>query len=204
MRVIGLTGLVGSGKSGIADYLEATYNACILKTDLIAAELQMKGNECYDSLVDLLGTGCLRDDGELDRGKVADVIFDKENLTLLSDVNGIVHNAVIKYVKKQVDFLKNDPKNTCNFLVIESALLFDSGLNNLCDECWYVYVSYENRLDRLNRSRGYSKEKTDSILKNQLSDFEMRGLCDIIIDNDGDFFDTLAAVDDLLPEGKRQ
>ena len=198
MKVIGLTGMVGSGKTQVADYLVREFGAIALKTDLIAAGLTMKGNTCYRPIVELLGKECLKEDGEIDRAKMADIIFNESNATLLSSVNKIIHGAVIDFVEKEVRFFREDHNNDCNLLVIESALLFKSGLNNFCDECWYVYVSYENRRERLKNSRGYSYEKTDSILKNQESDLELRRLCDIIIDNNGNFSDTEKAVDALL------
>lgn len=198
MKVIGLTGLVGSGKTEVADYVVRAFDAIALKTDLIAADFTMKGNICYEPIVKLLGKECLREDGEIDRSKMADIIFDESNATLLSDVNKIIHGAVIDFVKKEVDIFRKKNKNGRGLMVIESALLFKSGLNNYCDECWYVSVSYETRRERLKNSRGYSYEKTDSILKNQEPDLELRRLCDIIINNDGDFSDTEKAVNALL------
>ena len=59
----------------------------------------------------------------------------------------------------------------------------------ICDEIWYVYVDEKNRCKRLMASRGYSAEKVQSIMRNQMKDAEFRGRCDFVIDNSSDFME---------------
>ena len=75
MKVIGITGGVGSGKSAVLSAIKETYNCKVLLADEIANALKKKGEACYEPLVELLGEGILGKDGEIDNPKMAQVIF---------------------------------------------------------------------------------------------------------------------------------
>ena len=78
MKVIGITGGVGAGKSTVLDIIREKCSCYILLADLAAHEVKKKGRVCYDELVDLLGTGVLKPDGEIDKSRMAEMIFDKD------------------------------------------------------------------------------------------------------------------------------
>lgn len=178
MITIGITGGVGSGKSCILDYLKDNYNCEIALADDIAKEMYYKGNPCFDKLIELLGIGVLDEIGNLDKKKMSSMIY--SDPALLEQVNEIVHPAVKEEIFRRIDRARE--QNT-EFFFLEAALLIEAGYKPLLDEMWFVYVERGERFRRLKESRGYSYERTESILKNQLSDEQFKANCDFVIDN---------------------
>ena len=183
---IGVTGGVGAGKSTILQILEDKYNAHIIMADDVARELMIKGKASYRAIVKEFGDDILREDGEIDRQKLAEIVFQDEEK--LNKLNSIVHPLVRKaIVKEQKQVNKKDPER---LVVLEAALLIEAGYKEILDELWGVIVQKEIRIQRLMDSRGYTREKSESIIANQLSDEEFREHCDFIIDNSGTLEDT--------------
>ena len=100
MKIIGITGGVGCGKSEIIRYIMKNYRCFVIFADDVAKQLQQKGNLCYDRIVNLLGENILTFDGEIDKGKMAAAIFADEELLL--KVNEIIHPAVYEYVEEKI------------------------------------------------------------------------------------------------------
>lgn len=181
MKVIGVTGGVGAGKSSILNYVKDNYLSEIILADDLAKDLCKRGETCYRPLVRLLGKEVLGPDKEIDRSVMAKMIFTSDDLR--DKVNGIIHPAVKKYILKRIAFLKR--KKTVDFLFIEAALLIEDGYKEIVDELWYIYTDKDVRRKRLKESRGYSDEKIDSIMASQLTEEEFRANCDFEIDNSG-------------------
>ena len=102
MKIIGITGGVGAGKTQILEYLNNKYGATICMADEVGKKLQKKGTECFDEIVAHFGEKILDEKGELDRTKLSDIVFaDRVELSVL---NGIVHPKVKEeihaYLKK--------------------------------------------------------------------------------------------------------
>ena len=112
MKVIGITGGVGSGKSQILEYLNSKYGATICMADEVARRLQKKGTECFDAIVAHFGEDILDEKGELDRPKLAEIVFsDNDELQVL---NNIVHPAVKEEVMSFCEMLGLDPLYVAN------------------------------------------------------------------------------------------
>lgn len=182
MKVIGITGGVGSGKSLILNYIKEHYNCEIIMADDLAKDLCKKGELCYKPLVKLLGADVLDKDGQINKSVMAQKIFSDDSLR--TGVNNIIHPGVKKYILKKIAYLRR--KKTKDFLFIEAALLIEDGYKDIVDELWYIYTDEAVRRNRLKESRGYSDEKIDSIMASQLSEEEFRLNSDFEIDNSGD------------------
>lgn len=182
MKVIGITGGVGSGKSLILNYIKDHYNCEIIMADDLAKDLCKKGELCYKPLVKLLGKDVLGKDEEIDRSVMAQKIFSDDSLR--TGVNNIIHPGVKKFILKRIAYLRR--KKTRDFLFIEAALLIEDGYKDIVDELWYIYTDKAVRRERLKKSRGYSDEKIDSIMASQLSEDEFRLNSNFEIDNSGD------------------
>ena len=193
MKLIGITGGVGAGKSEIISYLESKYNCRIEYADKVAHMLEEPGQVCFDKLVNLLGTGILKD-GKIDKASMANAMFKDD--TLVDKVNDIVHPAVKDYFLKEIKAERKRKK--IDYFFIEAALLIECGYEKIVDELWYVYASEETRRKRLKASRGYSDEKIDAILSNQLSEDEFRKSCAFVINNDADVEDAYRQIDSKL------
>ena len=182
MRLIGVTGGVGAGKSSILAYIQKHYKCRIYLADEVAHLVKEKGENCYYRLVELLGDEVLdAETGQIDKKKMAAMIFEDDKL--LEKVNQIVHPEVKNYLEKRIQEAKKDPE--IEIMFIEAALLIEAGYKEVVDEMWYIYADESVRRKRLRESRGYSEEKISQIMESQLSEEEFRKSCDFVIDNSG-------------------
>ncbi|MDO4188641.1 MAG: dephospho-CoA kinase [Lachnospiraceae bacterium] len=182
MYVIGITGGVGAGKSQVLSILKETVDCEIIRADDVANELKLKGNPCYDKIVDLLGEGVLGADGEIDRSLMSMIVFEDE--AKMKQVEMILHPQVKRYISEKIDEKRREGK--IKYLFIEAALLIEDGYKQICDEFWYIHASVATRTKRLMESRGYTLQKIEQIMDKQLSEAEFRKNCECVIDNDGD------------------
>ena len=196
MKIIGITGGVGAGKSLVLDYLEEAYHARILKADQLANDLKLPGQICYQSLVDHFGTEILDAEGYIDKGKFAALIFGDEEA--LQFVNSVVHPAVKEAILSQLE--KEKKRGEVSYFFIEAALLIENKYDEICDELWYIYADEEVRRARLKESRGYSEEKIQQIYASQLNEQKFRKHCQVVIDNGGSLAHTYAQIDKQLEE----
>lgn len=183
MKILGITGGVGAGKSTILSYLADRYHARVIQADEVGKLLQEPGQSCYQQIIASFGDGILQEDGAIDRARLAAVVFADEQK--LKQLNGIVHPAVKAYIIEETE--KEKRKKEVPFCVIEAALLLEDHYDQICDEIWYIYTEVPVRMKRLADSRGYSEEKSRQIMANQLSDEEYREKCQFVIDNSSDF-----------------
>ncbi|WP_242831960.1 dephospho-CoA kinase [Butyrivibrio sp. VCD2006] len=196
VKVIGVTGGVGAGKSTVLNYIQESCNCRIIFSDQVANDIKLKGQSCYEPIVELLSDEILGEDGEIDKKKMAAKIFSDEKL--LKQVNEILHPAVNNYIFGEIE--KEKSRKILDYLFIEAALLIENGYDKVVDELWYIYADEDVRRARLKASRGYSDEKIDDILKGQLRDEEFRKYADFVIDNSGDENDTKRQIDLKLGE----
>lgn len=178
MYVIGLTGGVGSGKTEAAHMLAQIAEADILLADELGHLAMEKDTKGYYQIIQCFGTSILDEQGNICRNKLANIVFDREEE--LEKLNGIVHPIVKDYLETYI----SDRKNRKGYIVLESAIMFETGCDALCNEIWYVYVPVNVRKERLKQSRGYSNEKSESIMKQQLQDDEFIKRCQRTIKND--------------------
>lgn len=196
MKIIGITGGIGSGKTAILSHLKEKYSCEIILADEVAHLVKEPGQPCYDALVKLVGKDILTEDGQIDRGKMAERIFADEEL--LRETDRIIHPAVKAYILSAVR--KAEEETRPDFLFIEAALLIEEGYADIVDELWYIYADERIRKERLRKSRSYSDAKIESILSKQLSEKEYRKQCRFTIDNSGDLSDTYEQIDKKLEE----
>ncbi len=191
MKVIGITGGVGAGKSEVLHIIEENCSCYILIADLAAHEVEKKGSPCYDQLVFLLGSDVLNADWEIDRSRMAEKIFANDAGELLKKVNAIVHPAVKKHILQKIEEKRKE--NSVDFFFIEAALLIEDGYTAICDELWYIMASRAVRERRLMESRGYSRQKVEKIMNKQADESVFLKYCKVVIDNEG-----------IIAETKRQ
>ncbi len=199
--VIGITGGVGCGKSTVLDVLNKKYNAHIIDADKVAHRLMEPFGQAYEKVRDYFGDEVISDDGCIDRKKLGQIVFN--NKEKLEKLNGIVHPLVKEAIKKEIKAISSSDKN--KLIAVEAALFIEAGYTDICDELWYIYTDKNIRIERLMNSRGYSVEKAESIIANQLSDEKFRKNCQIVIDNskDTDYTETQIA-EVILYTSKKQ
>ena len=193
MKVLGITGGVGSGKSEVLRYMEEEYGAVVCQLDEVAKALQKKGTDCYDKIIEQFGLGVTGENEELDRKKLAAIIFQDENKRRI--LNGIVHPEVKKWVEQDIIEKK---KRGVPLYVIEAALLPEAGYEDICQEMWYIYTEESVRRERLKKSRGYSDETISRMIRSQSPESVFRKACHIVIDNSGTFERTKKQIGEQL------
>lgn len=181
MKVIGITGGVGAGKSEVLNFLLEHYNCRVIMADRVAHQLEEPGGKCFEPLTGLLGTDILTPEGKIDRQKMAVRIFG--DAAILEQVNGIVHPAVKEYLLEQI--AQERVAGKFDYLFIEAALLIEEGYIGIVDEMWYVHADVSIRRQRLKQTRGYSDDKIDSILAKQLPEEAFYKYCRVVIENSG-------------------
>lgn len=196
MKVIGITGGVGAGKSAILAYIKEKYNCRILLADEAAHLVKEPGQPCYEKLVKLLSRDILNEDGTINKQKMAEKIFASELLRL--EVNHIIHPAVKELILNAIE--EERRKEQYDFFFLEAALLIEDGYLEIVDEMWYIYAREEVRRQRLKTSRKYSDEKIDAIMESQLKEEDFRKYCKVVIDNSEALTDAYRQIDEKLGE----
>lgn len=196
MRIIGITGGVGAGKTAILSYIAKKYNCRVIMADEAAHQVKKPGTDCFRKLTELLSEDILKEDGSIHKEKMAARIF--SSLSLLKQVNEIIHPAVKELILTAIE--EEMKKNQLDFLFIEAALLIEDGYLNIADELWYIYAKEEIRRRRLKESRAYTDEKIDAIMEKQLTEEEFRKHCRVVIDNSGTLVQAYEQIDRKLGE----
>ena len=173
MKIVGLTGGIGSGKTTVA-HMFKVLGVPIYIADLEAKKLMNTSKVLKRKLVALLGEEAYGTDG-LNRVYIASKIFTDK--TLLDKMNALVHSKVAKHFKQ---WLK---KQTADYVIKESAIIFEHQMESQFDCIILVTTNKDERIKRVLSRDHTSKEKIESIMKHQLSDSETMHKADFIIVN---------------------
>lgn len=183
IKVLGITGQVGAGKSTVLSHLEKRFGARVIQADAVGHLVMEPGMACYDMVLERFGREILNERGEIDRRKLGAEVFGDPGK--LARLNAVIHPAVKAWIVSWI--AKEREKGEVPFVVVEAALLLEDHYEKICDEIWYIYVEDSVRRERLKSSRGYSDKKINDILKNQQKDEVFRKSCQFVVDNSSDF-----------------
>ncbi|GAQ25931.1 dephospho-CoA kinase [Tepidanaerobacter syntrophicus] len=193
MTVIGLTGGIASGKSTVTALLKEK-GAVIIDADKIAREIMSKGEPAWFEVLNYFGDEILNDDrSDIDRKKLAHIVFsDKAKLEVL---NNITHPKIIEEIKRQVEEYKKAGKK---IIVIDAALLIETGLDKIADEVWVVAANEDIQLQRLMaREKDITKDEALKRIKSQMPLAEKLKFADRVIDNNSSIEETKKQVDKM-------
>ena len=178
MKVIGLTGGIGSGKSTVSSYLrEKGYY--ILDADQIAHDITKKGSPVLGRIAEAFGADMLDADGNLQRKKLAAVAFaTAENKALLESLTTA---EVVRIISNQVAELRNDGKH--DIIFIDAPLLFEAGVDQLTDLVWMVSADDDIRIARVMDRDRVTREDVLQRIANQMDNDEKIRRSQEMIDN---------------------
>jgi len=191
MKVIGLTGGIGSGKSTVSQFL-AELGAVIIDADRVGHEAFKPDTELWREVVAAFGRQVLTPSGEIDRKKLGEIVFG--NAELLSRLNQIMHPRMYDMVKVQ---LEEYQRRGVEVVVLEAPLLLEAGWTSLVDEVWVTVASESTVLKRLQERVGLSKEESLSRIHSQLSSEERIKRADVVINTDCSLDEVKARVREL-------
>lgn len=188
---LGVTGGIGSGKTSVCKVF-TVLGIPVFSTDRIAREI-MDGDEFIISQINSIAGRDLYINGSLDRMALASLIFNNNNL--LDKVNSLVHPVVFDH------FSRWAMNQTSPYIIMEAAILFESGASKLVDKIATIVAPEEERLSRVTQRSKLSRHQVLERMMNQMSDDARIKLSDYVIynsENDMIIPAILAIHDDIL------
>ncbi len=192
MKIIGLTGPSGSGKSLFCELLSAR-GAVTIDADAVYHELLVPPSPCLDTLKERFGSEIIRPDGTLDRKALADIVFAPDAEGELEDLNRITLRTVIAKIRAMIAALPQD-----STVVVDAPTLFESGFDKECDLTVALIADRETRISRIMSRDGLTRESAEARINAQKSDDFYRESCDTVIYNNGDLEGLRAAAAEAL------
>lgn len=177
MRVVGLTGGIGAGKSTVSAAL-ATRGAVVIDADAITREVQQPGTPVFEAMVARFGPGIVAADGGLDRQAVADIVF--PDPAALADLNAIVHPAVGATLAERLAA----QVGTDHVVILDVPLLVESGRDDMAGTI-VVDVDPDTAVARLVEHRGFSEADARARISRQANREDRLAKADFVIDNEG-------------------
>ena len=184
MKIIGLTGGIGSGKTSVASKLRAL-GARVFDADEVAKNAVLPGTEGFRKVVEIFGTQIVDAEGKLDRTVLAEIVFnDKESLKTLEE---IIHG----YVWQETDkFLIECRQAGERAVILDVPLLIECGWYKKVDEVWLVALPVEKQIMRTMERSGMTAEAVQARIAAQMSLDEKKKYATLIIDNSGTWEET--------------
>lgn len=158
--IVGLTGGIASGKSAAAAHLKSL-GAVVVDADAISHALTLPGGQALPAIREAFGDGVFDAHGALDRSKLGALVFG--NLRQRRALEGILHPMIQRQMMQEIDQAgeRGDP-----VVVLNVPLLFECGMDALCDETWVMALEVEQQLERVmardHLSREAAQERIDS------------------------------------------
>ena len=177
MKVIGLTGGIGSGKSRVAGFL-AGLGVVIIDADKVGHEVLEGDGEARRQVIDTFGQNIIAPDGKIDRRKLGNIVFNSTEA--LSRLNRIMHPRISEVVKAQLGQYR---RQGVDIVVIEAPLLIEAGWNMKVDEVWVTTAPRAAILKRLERL-GLSRTEAMARIRSQLPDRKRVKHADVVINTD--------------------
>jgi dephospho-CoA kinase len=189
MLLVGLTGGIGSGKSTVAAMLEQL-GAVVFDADDFARQAVMSGTSGFRHVVETFGRRVVGEDGELDRARLASVVFDSDEDR--RRLEAIVHPEVARLLQQSLE----PYRDTDHVVVYAVPLLVETHLESMFDVVVVVTSPEPVRVDRLTR-RGMSGDDARARIRAQLTDADREAVAGEVIRNDGTEADLRGRVDEL-------
>ncbi len=177
MKIIGLTGKTGSGKSTVAKKLSAL-GFGVVDADIIARKVVEKGSPLLTALAEAFGKEIINPDGTLNRKELSKRGFATKNDT--EKMNSIMHPMITEYMEREIQRLHSDGFDK---IIIDAAALFESGFDKRCDVIVVVDAPYDIRMQRILKRDNMTVEAARLRMDAQKSDEYYTDKADIIIKN---------------------
>ena len=191
MKVIGLTGGIGSGKSTVSRFL-GEMGAVVLDADKVGHQAYQPGTETWKELVAAFGEDIVAPDSTIDRRRLGAIVFaDPEALARL---NRIVHPRMFDMMKARIEEYRGQGTEV---VVLEAAILLEANWTPLVDEVWVTVTSESTVVQRTRERTGLPEEQIRARIRSQLSNEERTKQAKVVITNDGDLAELRLRVEEL-------
>lgn len=194
MRIIGLTGGIACGKSNVSDALREL-GAAVIDGDVLSRELTAPGGAALPAIRQTFGGAVLHPDGTLNRRALGDVVF--SDSAARRTLDALMQPLLRALILRRVEDARVSGAALC---VLDMPLLYEAGLDALCDRVWCVYVPEETQLRRLMARDGFTREQALARIRSQMPAREKADRAQVIIDTGGDIDYTRAKVPALYAQ----
>ncbi len=198
MKVIGLTGGSGTGKSFVSEYL-VQKGMYIIDADKIAHSILEKGQLAYYEVIEIFGNTILDENKNIIRKKIGDIVFN--NKELLKKHTKCTHKHIVVEIKK---LIKENINRDFKAIIIDAPLLVEAGLHKEVDEIWAVYADTSIKIERIMKRDNITFEQAQSRINSQMSWQELKKYANVIIPNNGSIEELKKEIDDILFEKFRE
>jgi len=178
MRVLGLTGGIGSGKTMVGTMF-TELGAELIDADQLAREVVEPGQPALEEIVTSFGRDILRPDGRLDRRKLAGIVF--ADASARARLNAITHPRI----RERMDAAIAARRDRAGVLIVDIPLLFENARTGVVEKVIVVWVDPRTQFRRLIERGGLTEEEARQRIAAQMPLDEKRGLADHVIDNRG-------------------
>ena len=183
IRVVGLCGRSGSGKGFVSECF-ARNGIPVIDTDAVYHSLVMCGRrtDCLMEIAEAFGEAVVTPEGTLDRRALGAIVFAPENAHLLKTLNAIAHKHILQETKTRMASLAASGAPS---VIIDAPLLFESGFDGMCHVKLCVCAPMKVQIARICARDSITEAAARMRLRAQMSEGELRRLCDAVIINDG-------------------
>lgn len=193
MKIIGITGSSGAGKTTLSSILSKKANVKIMDADKISKELVMPGNPYLKAIEEAFGKDILLEDGNLNRKKLADIIYNDDNAR--KKLNGLTFKYVLDEINNRIESVSND--KSIDYVIIDAPLLFEANLDRVCDKVVVLIADEDLKIERICMRDGIDKDTAKKRLSIQKDDEYYISKADYIIRN-GRNYDLENEIDSIL------
>lgn len=194
MKIIGITGGIGSGKSTAAQMFSEMYQLPIIDADVLSKEASERP-EVVEKIKKTFGTSCIDETNGIDRAKLAEIVFC--NTGYLKKLNAIIHPIVMEEFKKQCFDMQKSGKE---YIIFDCPLLIEEQLQDLVDLTVLIYANKETRIERIMQRSGLSYKETINRIEAQMDLDEKIAFSNIVIYNNGTIDELKTALKYLYKE----
>jgi dephospho-CoA kinase len=180
IRYLGLTGGISCGKSTVAKFFEKL-GAYIIDADEISRAVMKKGGSAYADVVNFFGDKILDNNGEIDRRKLREFVF--QNSDLKNKLEEFTHPKILEYEKRLVSEFKS--KNDKDLIITQAALIIEKGTYRRFDAVIVVYLDKSTQIKRLIQRDKIDEDLALKIISSQMGIDEKLKYADFVIDNSG-------------------
>lgn len=175
MKIVGITGLIASGKSTLSSYLKSQ-GYKIVDADAISRDITKKDRIGYAKVIEEFGRDILSSNGEIDRAKLSNIVFNDKNA--LKKLNDTLHPLIFQEIDRQLDSYKDE-----KILFLDAPLLFEAKLDKKCDELILVVCDEDVQISRIQKRDNKDYDSAKKIIDSQIAKEFKIEKSDYIIDN---------------------
>lgn len=179
MLILGLTGGIACGKSTISLTLREL-GAAIIDGDALSRELTAPGGAALPAIRSRFGNDVFHPDGTLDRRALGSIVFGSDEAR--ETLDGIMQPLLLKMIRQRIDDARETGYAVC---VLDMPLLYEKGLDALCDRVWCAWLPVRTQLARLMERDGFTRTEAMNRISSQLATDEKAARADVVIDTSG-------------------